>query len=43
MVNGIDEFAVECMAEQNVGCLHDYQILSKDARLISDAKVGITF
>ncbi|MBR3809873.1 MAG: zinc ABC transporter substrate-binding protein [Clostridia bacterium] len=41
MVNGIDEFAVECMAEQNVGCLHDYQILSKDARLISDANAFI--
>ena len=41
MVNGIDEFAVECMAEQNVGCLHDYQILSKDARLISDADAFI--
>lgn len=41
MVNGIDEFTVECMAEQNVGCLHDYQILSKDARLISDANAFI--
>ncbi|MBQ6935754.1 MAG: zinc ABC transporter substrate-binding protein, partial [Clostridia bacterium] len=29
------------MAEQNVGCLHDYQILSKDARLISDSDVFI--
>lgn len=37
LVNGINEISVECMAEQNTGCLHDYQILSKDARLISDA------
>jgi len=41
IVDGIDEIAVECMAEQNVGCLHDYQILSKDARLISDADAFI--
>ncbi len=41
IVDGIDEFTVECMAEQNVGCLHDYQILSKDARLISDANAFI--
>ena len=41
IVDGIDEFTVECMAEQNVGCLHDYQILSKDARLISDSDVFI--
>ena len=41
IVDGIDEFTVDCMAEQNVGCLHDYQILSKDARLISDSDVFI--
>lgn len=41
IVDGIDEIAVECMAEQNVGCLHDYQLLSKDARLISDADAFI--
>ena len=41
IVDGIPEFAVQCMAEQNVGCLHDYQILSKDARLISDADAFI--
>ena len=29
------------MAEQNTGCLHDYQLLSRDARLISDADVFI--
>jgi len=41
IVDEIPEFTVECMAEQNVGCLHDYQILSKDARLISDADAFI--
>lgn len=41
IVDGIDGIAVECMAEQNVGCLHDYQILSRDARLISDSDVFI--
>ncbi len=41
IVDDIPEFTVECMAEQNVGCLHDYQILSKDARLISDSDVFI--
>jgi zinc transport system substrate-binding protein len=41
IVDGIPEFTVRCMAEQNVGCLHDYQILSKDARIISDADAFI--
>ena len=29
------------MAEQNTGCLHDYQILSRDAKFIADADVFI--
>ena len=37
LVDGVTEFEVECMAEQNTGCLHDYQLLSRDARLIADA------
>ena len=41
IVNGIDDFEVACMAEQNTGCLHDYQILSRDAKLIADADVFI--
>ena len=41
IVNGIDEINVSCMAEQNTGCLHDYQILSRDAKLIADADVFI--
>ena len=41
VVNGIDDISVQCMAEQNIGCLHDYQLLSRDARLISDADAFI--
>ena len=41
VVDGIDEIEVKCMAEQNTGCLHDYQILSRDAKLIADADVFI--
>lgn len=41
IVDGIDEINVSCMAEQNTGCLHDYQILSRDAKLIADADVFI--
>ena len=39
IVDSIDEINVSCMAEQNTGCLHDYQILSQDAKLIADADV----
>ena len=39
IVDGISELSVECMAEQNTGCLHDYTITAKDARLISDCSV----
>lgn len=39
LLNGINEINVECMAEQSVGCLHDYNLTAKDARLLSDAKV----
>lgn len=39
LLDGIDEINVECMAEQSVGCLHDYNLTAKDARLLSDAKV----
>jgi zinc transport system substrate-binding protein len=37
IVNGIDAFEVRCMAEQNIGCLHDYTLTSKDVRLLNDA------
>ncbi len=39
LLNGIEEVNVECMAEQSVGCLHDYTLTAKDARLLSDARV----
>ena len=39
LLNGIDEVSVECMAEQSVGCLHDYTLTAKDAKLLSDAQV----
>ncbi len=41
LVDGIDDVEVKCMAEQNVGCLHDYTLTTKDARLISDCGVFI--
>lgn len=37
LVDGIDAFEVRCMAEQNIGCLHDYTLTSKDVRLLNDA------
>ena len=41
LTDGIDELRVECMAEQSVGCLHDYSVTSKDARLLNDAEVFV--
>ena len=41
VVDGIDEIEVKCMAEQNTGCLHDYQILSRDAKLIAELSSGL--
>lgn len=39
LVNGIEGLTVKCMAEQSVGCLHDYTITAKDAKIIDDAAV----
>lgn len=39
ITDGVEGLTVECMAEQNVGCLHDYTLTAKDARLIADADV----
>lgn len=39
LVDGIEEISVQCMAEQRVGCLHDYTLTAKDAKLLSDAQV----
>jgi zinc transport system substrate-binding protein len=41
LTDGLEDLRVECMAEQSVGCLHDYSLTSKDARLLSDAEVFI--
>ena len=37
LVDGIDEIEVCRMAEHNTGCLHDYTITAKDAKLLNDA------
>lgn len=39
LFNGIEEVDVKCMAEQSIGCLHDYTLTAKDAKLLSDAQV----
>lgn len=39
LLDGVDSVRLECMAEQNVGCLHDYQLLAKDAKLLADSRV----
>ncbi len=39
LVDGIDDVTVMCLAEQNTGCLHDYTLTAKDARIIDDADV----
>ncbi len=41
LVEGIDGLTVTCMAEQSSGCLHDYTLTAKDAKLLSDADVFI--
>ena len=41
ITDGIDGLIVECMAEQNTGCLHDYTVTAGDARLLSDCRVFV--
>ncbi len=41
LVEGIDGLAVTCMAEQSTGCLHDYTLTARDAKLLSDADVFV--
>lgn len=41
IVDGVDEVDVKCMAEQNMGCLHDYSLTAGDAKLISDCRVFV--
>ena len=37
LMQGIDDVKVECMAEKNTGCLHDYTLTARDTKLLSDA------
>lgn len=39
LVDGIEDIIVQCMAEQSVGCLHDYTLTAKDAKLLNDAQI----
>ncbi len=41
LVDGIDGLTVTCMAEKSSGCLHDYTLTARDAKLLSDADVFI--
>lgn len=39
LVDGIDEIEICRMAEHNTGCLHDYTLTAKDAKLLNDASL----
>lgn len=41
IVDGVEDLQVQCMAEQNTGCLHDYTITARDAKLLNDADVFV--
>lgn len=41
LLDGVPDVELECMAEQNIGCLHDYRLLAKDARLLADADIFV--
>lgn len=41
LVDGIDGLRVTCMAEQSTGCLHDYSLTARDAKLLNDADVFV--
>ena len=41
LVDGIAGVTVKCMAEQSTGCLHDYTLSARDAKLLSDAELFI--
>ncbi len=41
LVDGIEGVTVKCMAEQSTGCLHDYTLSARDAKLLSDAELFI--
>lgn len=37
LTKGIEEIEVKNMTEQNAGCLHDYRLLTRDMKLLSNA------
>ena len=37
VLDGIEEIALDCMTAPDTGCLHDYQLLTKDMMKLSDA------
>ncbi len=39
LLDGIEQIQVQCMAEQNIGCLHDYTLTSRDVKLLNDSAV----
>ena len=41
LVDGIEGVTVKCMAEQSSGCLHDYTLSARDAKLLSDAELFV--
>lgn len=41
LTDGADDITLSCMAEQNVGCLHDYRLEAKDAKLVADADIMV--
>lgn len=41
IVDGAEGLEVKCMAEQSTGCLHDYTLTARDARLLNDASAFV--
>lgn len=41
LVDGIDGVEVQSMAQQNVGCLHDYTLTARDVKLLDDASLFV--
>lgn len=41
LVDGIDGVEVKSMAQQNVGCLHDYTLTARDVKLLDDASLFV--
>lgn len=41
LVDSIDGVTVSNMSSQNTGCLHDYQLVAKDMKLLSDAELFV--